>query len=1245
VNARTLIRLLPLWLMLGIACGGRPEVPTRPTIQDLRTQALASPTDRALQATLAIAEVFANDGDSTRAAAQVERAAGLAPERADLALISGLLAEATGHPDHAFDHYQRALLAAKDQADATSARVTEVAVMGIAGLFDSVPGYNERARALLEPLAASVTALHAPARHAAIGLLLSLAERRGDVDAAAQLTALHGCLTRVRVAGPFGPHDLLGFDRTFAPLPNAPLLDKYDLGPRRGERDTRDVAADGCAINLGGGPVADGGVTYAQGRFTSATAARFLLRISTPNSVEVFVDGASVAIVDRRVHVTANTLYIPIDLGVGEHLVTIKLASRHPNPAFSVAFTPLREIDLVALDARVKIAPRGAFDEGFQSYLRATVSVQRDDLVGAREALRHIDGHHAESPLLLMQAANAWLRDPLTPSDVRMDRGRALLEASVRRMPDLWSPSLRLASIEAENGRVNEAIVALRAAAHRWPMVPSIALSLIDLLSTREWNAEADRVLRDLQERFPQLCGATAPAMNAARRRMRAQDAAEISEQIMRCNARSNARYATLVQQRKIPEARAELRRLIGLDATAATSLGVRRTLVDLALQLGETDAAEAELQRLQDEYPSASSIVLERMDRELQAGERDGALAILDAAIARDNAAMAELRRVEGVLRGHHVMDKHRVDGLRAIADYESSGRSYDGPQVLVWDYMVVRVFADGSAIKLVHSIHRVQSDEAADELGEVELPEGARVLTLRTVKSDKRVLEPDAIDGKETVSLPTVAPGDYTELEYLLVDDPSAAFPQGYMGDRFFFRSFEVPFDTSHLLTVLPKDMTVTVDRRADAPPLVETIDGDLRVMSWKVVEGRPLTREASSVAHREYVPSVRVVARAPWSELTASIRDALIDRSLHDPEIANVVATIVGEAAPTDHLLRAQRLYYWVLANIEDDTQIFGQAAVMLRARSGNRARALHYMLGLAGVPSRLALGRSKGADATVTDMADPDTYAFLVVRIDGSAPGWVSTVDRWAPFGYLPPALRGQDALMLTDTSDIVRLRDASDAEDRRTTVIDVDLAADGAAVFDVVEHFSGAEAAGWREGLEGTAPAELEQRFEESYVAALVPGARLRSLTISGREADSNQLALRYSFEVAQFGRRAGNGWAVPAIIPSRFAARFATVATRTTTELLTPPMDTDITVRLHVPAQARAPRFQPSQELRGPANTAFSMTTAWQPGVLTVHRIVRIPMVRIATTAYPQFAQFCRQADVAENTETLIQLR
>jgi hypothetical protein len=51
-----------------------------------------------------------------------------------------------------------------------------------------------------------------------------------------------------------------------------------------------------------------------------------------------------------------------------------------------------------------------------------------------------------------------------------------------------------------------------------------------------------------------------------------------------------------------------------------------------------------------------------------------------------------------------------------------------------------------------------------AAARVAEVQVPQGAQVLALRTLKADGTVLEPESLD-KDTVSLPGVGVGDAAE------------------------------------------------------------------------------------------------------------------------------------------------------------------------------------------------------------------------------------------------------------------------------------------------------------------------------------------------------------------------------------------------------------------------------------------------------------------------------------------------
>jgi hypothetical protein len=179
---------------------------------------------------------------------------------------------------------------------------------------------------------------------------------------------------------------------------------------------------------------------------------------------------------------------------------------------------------------------------------------------------------------------------------------------------------------------------------------------------------------------------------------------------------------------------------------------------------------------------------------------------------------------------------------------------------------------------------------------------------------------------------------------------------------------------------------------------------------------------------------------------------------------------------------------------------------------------------------------------------------------------------------------------------------------------------------------------------WRRDLEGIASAELEGRFEEAYVARLVPGARLDSLQISGRDEPDEPLVLRYVFEVEALGRRAGTRWAVPGMFPTSLAASYARMPERTTTQMVSAPQDLDVTIHLDTPGDEAPPGPQPVQ-LRGPHGASFTARSRDEGDTLVLERQVRVPMMRVTPAEYGQFAQFARAVDQAEAREIPVPLR
>src|SRR5690606_24488878 len=117
---------------------------------------------------------------------------------------------------------------------------------------------------VLERVLADPGRLGLPAREAASSWLIGRAHRRGDPAGAARIASEVGCVREVRLAGPFGPYALLGFDEALPAEGRGPLAERYDLGPTRGPQPTRTVESRGCVLRFDGGALSAAGSWVAE---------------------------------------------------------------------------------------------------------------------------------------------------------------------------------------------------------------------------------------------------------------------------------------------------------------------------------------------------------------------------------------------------------------------------------------------------------------------------------------------------------------------------------------------------------------------------------------------------------------------------------------------------------------------------------------------------------------------------------------------------------------------------------------------------------------------------------------------------------------------------------------------------------------------------------------------------------------------------------------------------------------------
>jgi hypothetical protein len=291
-------------------------------------------------------------------------------------------------------------------------------------------------------------------------------------------------------------------------------------------------------------------------------------------------------------------------------------------------------------------------------------------------------------------------------------------------------------------------------------------------------------------------------------------------------------------------------------------------------------------------------------------------------------------------------------------------------------------------------------------------------------------------------------------------------------------------------------------------------------------------------------------------------------------------------------------------------------------------------LRYLLEMAGIEARIVVARALG-ERSPGALYRGDVYpaAMVMLRPEDGPPIFTSASERGIPFGYVGPALRGQEAVVLEPGHPTVTIGDQG-SSDLRDIRIDVTLAGDGSARLTVEEHFHGMGSYLWRQNLEEVPQAELTRRFEEGYIIPSFGEGRLVSLTIDGREDPDGPLILRYVAEVATMGRRAGAAYLMAPLFESGLSRSFASLPARETTQAV---MGAHTRVRLTLRAPAGA--VAASGEITGPHGARATQTSRSEGDALVVEREVVMPPMLVTPAEYPDLARFCMGVDRLEAQE------
>lgn len=1251
-SCRLLVRLA---LVVGVpgpvACAAPVTRVAETSLADLRRRAQQVAPGADAQRDRALAELTAPGGDP-QAGLRALRSFGAAHQTDPrVRFVLGVLEAQHGDFDRAAEDLAATIDAGRTAHDPLASAMVESAIERLVNLRGNVRDFGSSFRPVIDGVARDAGSLGAIAVFRVLETGARWARERGLENEQSRWVRAAGCTTRWTVAGPFGPNPMLRFDETLPPETPGPLAHDYELGAARGRRPTWTVRARGCASNLGLGR-SETGVFVAASDVLVPRDTDGVLLVESPNVFAVLVDGVTIATLDGRRVAVGTTATVPLSLAAGRHTLRVKVASRFSSPLLLASLLDLhgrpfatfvsatgaaheRPPVVLTDPAVVASLARAPRNDPFARYVRAEQAMARHEPVEARETLQPLTTGDHVTPLTQISWGMIALNDPFTTASVARDRARRAFESARRSDPTLYIAAVLLARLTAADDRGDEALQMLRDANHRFADNPDIESDLADKLMDRQWDAEAMELLTRAEGRLPGACWPLRMQLSIAQRHGDGTTERGIAERLARCDRLVDSVALTAVRARRWTAAREDFQRLLSADPEAR---GVRRALVDLLRQQGQLTEALRDGSAILGENPEDTSLREDLVDLQLALGDRAAATLLLDRELARAPAQMWELFRIRSALSQREELQAWRQNGQQVLARFNASGHSYDAAAVLVLDYTVRRQFADGSALELTHNIVRLQSQEGVDEHATFNAPAGSLILTLRTHKADGRMLEPDSIARLDAIAFPDVHIGDAIEFEYVRSLSPAEAFSGGFASERFYFRGFEIPYDHSELVVIVPRalDASVSIDPRGPAPRTVRReVGGALVEYRWLAEQSQRLVPEPHSVSAREFLPSITLGAGADWARYIDSIRDQLAELDLYDPAAADLAREIVGRA--TRQVDQLARLHRWVTEHIEQErnASAFLSAPVMLAARTGHRNRVLCYLLGVRGIPCRMVLVRPGNVDATRSAIADDDTFPSLVLNVTTEqGPRWVTAAERGAPPEWLPPTLAGQEGIVVAAGAPRVHLPAFDHAAHTRQITIRMTLDRDGNGRAVVTERMHGTWAVTWREMLRHIDAANLEHEFE-GYVGHQVTAASLTSLRIDGRDDPSTDLVLHYTFTAPGIATPRDGGLVFDGIYPAELGPSLAALPRRTTTLYDSEPLDATLDLAVSLPPGAHVMEL-PRAAGGDVPGLRWTVRYDTLPDGFRVLRAIVAPPGRIPAGQYSAFSEAARAVDTAD---------
>ena len=683
---------------------------------------------------------------------------------------------------------------------------------------------------------------------------------------------------------------------------------------------------------------------------------------------------------------------------------------------------------------------------------------------------------------------------------------------------------------------------------------------------------------------------------------------------------------------------------------------GRQIALADALRRRGETDRAHRVLRDARTRMPWSSALVSERANRIFADSGQQAAVDFMRESFKRNGGpGVWELRRLS-TLTNEVPLSDLLVDGREVAMEHLSGEQSSVGQSdeaYYVVDYAASDYSENGVRRTLTHTLVRVMTKGAIDRFAETQVPGGAELIRIRTIKEDGTTLVPERTSGKSTLSMPGLDEGDFVEVAYLTHRSESQPVRSTRRGMRFFFQMSDISSLRSQY-TVLGADEAKFT--RQNGAPEAETVETEAGSGETFVRRDSPRPRrEPHRVRGTEYLPWIQMYREGTTVDFQQVHRMSARNQVLKGLEVSDAFRRQVDEwreGTEPGTVAEMRDLFYDVTGWFNDPSpqSLTTDVSHALYTRSGSPVMMLHAAYQLAGIPSQIHMVKSANQDPATYPMGEFAKYRYAVLRVqkpDGSWT-WVQPGHEDAMFGLLGLLLHGQPAICVSceDPSEgAQRVPGDGFPTSRREIHVESSLSADGTLTGTAKVTFNGIRAMTVRKTLTQVPEKAKRQKFMGRIMTGLIPGSSLEAYRIRHEDDHDKPLTFELDFTRRQFARTSNGSLSVQTtLFRVPMASLYAKLQSRQTPMMIRGQRRADfqMTIRLPLGYSAEITSRTGAWEFES-AFGSFSRKVEAGGEAVTVRSSVHLPIQRIGTDAYGDFREFA--VSVERSSRFLMDLR